>query len=45
MVCEAAQLLDGADDPVALKAEALKLVESMVGALATDKNRATAARN
>jgi len=44
MVCEAAQLLDGADDPVALKAEALKLVESMVGALTTDKSRATAAR-
>ncbi|MFM0008948.1 hypothetical protein PQR46_00950 [Paraburkholderia sediminicola] len=44
MVCEAAQLLDGADDPVALKAEALKLVESMAGALTTDKSRATAAR-
>ncbi|MFM0249125.1 TetR/AcrR family transcriptional regulator [Paraburkholderia sediminicola] len=44
MVCEAAQLLDGADDPVALKAEALKLVESMVGALTQDKSRVTSTR-
>jgi AcrR family transcriptional regulator len=44
MVCEAAQLLDGADDPVSLKAEALKLVESMVGALTPDKSRVTSTR-
>ncbi len=44
MVCEAAQLLDGADDPVAMKADALKLVESMAGALTADKNRVTATR-
>ena len=44
MVCEAAQLLDGADDPVALKAEALKLVESMAGTLTPDKSRVTSTR-
>lgn len=44
MVCEAAQLLDNADDPVALKAEALKLVESMVGTLTPDKSRSGSAR-
>ncbi|WP_144137760.1 TetR/AcrR family transcriptional regulator [Paraburkholderia sp. BCC1884] len=44
MVCEAAQLLDGADDPAALKAEALKLVERMVGTLTAEKSRATPAR-
>ncbi|PRZ55245.1 TetR family transcriptional regulator [Paraburkholderia fungorum] len=44
MVCEAAQLLDGADDPVAMKADALKLVESMAGALTADRNRNTANR-
>ncbi|MFL9887414.1 TetR/AcrR family transcriptional regulator [Paraburkholderia agricolaris] len=44
MVCEAAQLLDGADDPVTMKADALKLVESMAGALTADKNRVTATR-
>ncbi|MFM0302038.1 hypothetical protein PQQ99_18105 [Paraburkholderia sediminicola] len=44
MVCEAAQLLDGADDPAALKAEALKLVERMVGALTPDKSRVTSTR-
>ncbi|MFM0730158.1 TetR/AcrR family transcriptional regulator [Paraburkholderia sediminicola] len=44
MVCEAAQLLDGADDPVALKADALKLVERMVGALTPDKSRVTSIR-
>ncbi|MFM0227294.1 TetR/AcrR family transcriptional regulator [Paraburkholderia dipogonis] len=44
MVCEAAQLLDDADDPAALKTEALKLVERMVGTLATDKSRAATAR-
>lgn len=44
MVCEAAQLLDGADDPAALKAEALKLVESMVGTLTPEKSRVTSTR-
>lgn len=44
MVCEAAQLLDGAADPAALKAEALKLVERMVGTLTPEKSRAAPAR-
>lgn len=44
MVCEAALLLDGADDPAALKAEALKLVESMAGTLTPDKSRVTSTR-
>ncbi|WGS54549.1 TetR family transcriptional regulator [Paraburkholderia sp. D15] len=44
MVCEAARLLDGSDDPGALKAEALKVVDSMVGTLAPDKGGKSAAR-
>lgn len=44
MVCEAAQLLEGADDPVALKAQALKLVERMISTLETNKSRAAPAR-
>ncbi|MFM0736979.1 helix-turn-helix domain containing protein [Paraburkholderia xenovorans] len=43
MVCEAAQLLDGAEDPAAMKADALKLVERMAGTLVTHKSRAAAA--
>jgi hypothetical protein len=39
MVCEAALLLDDADDPAALKAEALAIVEQTLTTLTAGKRR------
>jgi hypothetical protein len=42
-MCDAARLLGGADNPVALKADAFKRVEHRVGAPTSNKSRASLA--